>query len=83
MNDVNEKVKAKYSCKKCGAEFPSEQEAEKCFDAHYCVGNVIGVYYDQHKKCPVKIQVEISLGNDDDYQKDVMFELVESGWGRN
>lgn len=80
---MEEKVSTKYSCRKCGAEFKTLDEALECYDAHYCVGQVVGVYYDQHKKCPVKIQVEISLGNDDDYQKDVTYELVPSGWGRN
>lgn len=80
---MSDKALAKYSCRKCGAEFSNEPDAENCFDAHYCVGKIVEVYYDQHKKCPVKIQVEISLGNDDIFEKDVTFEIVESGWGRN
>ena len=71
-----------YKCKLCHKKFNTAQDAEKCFDKHYRIGKIIGIYYDEGKRCPSEIQVEISLGNDGDFQKDVFFENTnKDGWG--
>ena len=75
------KVFTKYYCSKCGQEFPDLKSATQCYDSHYCVGKIIGVYYEKGKKCPSKVQVEIALDNSDDYQKDVFFEVIPTDWG--
>lgn len=51
-----------YYCAVCGKKFDRDLDAIDCYDAHYRVEKIIGTYYEEGKKCPSKIQVEISLG---------------------
>jgi len=69
-----------YFCSLCGEKYNSDIEAIDCYDSHYRLGKIIGVYYEKGKKCPSKIQIELSLDGNN-YEKDVMFVVKSEGWG--
>lgn len=70
--------RTQWICDKCGAKFKDETSAITCEKGHYKVVRVIGETYALQRKCPKRIQVEIEFGG---CVKDVIYEVVEDGWG--
>lgn len=76
------KTNTTYYCALCNKEYDRDLDAIDCFDSHYRIEKIIGIYYEKGKKCPTKIQVEISLGLNG-ATKDVFFTVNDDGWGKN
>jgi hypothetical protein len=74
------RIENTYYCAICGEKYNKDLDAIDCYDSHYRIEKIIGTYYEKGKKCPIKVQCEISLGIGGD-KKDVFFTVVDNGWG--
>ncbi|MCY9543598.1 hypothetical protein M5X00_24080 [Paenibacillus alvei] len=70
----------RWYCDKCHQPYETEGQATECENSHYDVVKVVGVSYSHRKKCPQRIQLQIMVGDD---IKEVFYDVVEDGWGKN
>ncbi|MDA8221749.1 MAG: hypothetical protein M0Z35_08530 [Desulfitobacterium hafniense] len=68
-------------CSTCGLKHQSEENALICESQHYQIGKIIGVYYEDGRRAPASIQVEISLDGGNSFEKDVFYSAPDEGWG--